>query len=168
MVASLTRKKRQEWPAFDGFTYRKIAFNNYTGQLEWTSVRESYNRREYNYQTRKYKEIPATHKKLTVKWDYTTVDRSPIKKLISKLLPSSKADPPMLYDFLHYKSDYIVSEQNDIKRILGLTPQNPEPLVANTINECLVHPEFYQEGEKKMVTAVRSASCMKYGRRRAI
>jgi Family of unknown function (DUF6493) len=154
MVAALTRKKRQEWPEFENFSYRKIAFNNYTGQLKWTSVRESYNRREYDYQTRKYKEIPSTQKKLTLKSDYTTADGSLIKKFFSKLRPAAKADPPMLYDFLHYTSDYIVSEQNDIKRILGLSPQNPEPILAETINECLTHPEFYQEGDKKMVTAV--------------
>ena len=154
MVASLTRKQRKEWPEFDGFSYRKTPFSSYTGQLNWKSEIESYNRLEYDYTTRKNKEIPSTRKSLLVKRDYVAVDDSPIKKFFSKLRPAAKDDPPMLYEFLHYKSSYLFAEHNDIKRILGLTPRNPEPIIADTINECLSYPEFWEEVRKKMVTAV--------------
>jgi hypothetical protein len=49
---------------------------------------------------------------------------------------------------------YLSSEANDIRRILALIPNNPEPILADTINKCLGAPEFSEEGDRKMVIAV--------------
>jgi len=154
MVASLTRKQKKEWPAFDSFSYRKVPFSRYTGQLQWRSIAESYVHKEFDYTTRKYKEIASTRKLLIVEREYAASDGPFIKKLFSKWLPTSKEDPPMLYDFLNYRLKYIVAEHNDIRRVMGLTPHNPEPILADTITKCLKFPEFWEEGDKKMVKAV--------------
>ena len=154
MVASLTRKHKKEWSAFDGFSYRKMPFSHYAGQDKWQLEIESFQGVEYDYAVGKNKEVISTRKSLTVKQEFAAAGDSPIKKLFSKWRPAAKDDPAMLYEFLHYRASYLLIEHNDIKRILGLTPQNPEPILAETINECLRHSEFWEAGDKKMVTAV--------------
>jgi len=60
----------------------------------------------------------------------------------------------MLYESLNFRTQYLSVEYNDIKRILSLIPNNPDPILADIINKCLKHSEFWEEGDKKMVIAV--------------
>lgn len=154
MVASLTKKEKKSWPAFESFSYSKSPLNNYTGQMRWQSTMETYMSNRYDYQSRKNVKEPAYRKVLSVHREYDQTQKNALKKVFSMLLPGAKDDPPMLYEFLNYRLQYLSIEYNDIRRILLMTPNNPEPIVADTLNQCLKNSEFFGEGDKKMVTAV--------------
>ena len=154
MVASLTKKEKKAWPEFESFSYYKRSLKNYTGQLHWESIVESYTSSRYDYELKKRVEELATRKILSVHSDDTKSEKSGLKKVFSMLLSETKDDPPMLYEFLHFNQGYLMMEHNDAKRTLSLIPNNPEPILADTINKYLQYPEFWEEGNKKMVIAV--------------
>ncbi len=153
MVASLTKKDKQPWTAFEGFDHHKQTFNNYTGELVWQTVLVAYTLDRWDPKTNKRVDVSAFNKVLSVERAYDGSVESGFKKLFS-FLRSAPKDNPMLYKFLHYRSDYPQWEHNDIKRILSLIPNNPEPLLADTINRCLRYSDFFQESDKKMAIAV--------------
>lgn len=86
---------------------------------------------------------------------------SGLKNFFSKLTGGSKvetAEPtPLLYDYLRIPGRWLLTEDRDIRRILLLTPNNPEPLLALTIDKCLSDPAFYGETAKRFVTNVLQA-----------
>jgi len=122
--------------------------------LYWESIIENYTSTRYDYPSRKDIDVPASRKILSIHRNDTQPEKISLKKFFAKLLPAAKDDPPMLYEFLKYTSKYLSSEHNDIRRILSLIPNNPEPILADTLNKCLKYPEFFEEGDKKMVIAV--------------
>lgn len=154
MVASLTKKEKKAWAEFDAFSYNKKPLKSYTGQLPWQAIEELNTSNRYDYELRKYVQTPITRKALTVQKGNIESEKSGLKKILFKLLPVEKNDPPMLYESLSYRLPYLSVEHNDIKRILSLTPNNPDPVLADIITKCLKYPEFWEEADKKMIIAV--------------
>ena len=154
MVASLTRENKAEWPDFESFSYNKTPLSNYTGAIKWESRVHSYMQKQYDYALKKNIEVPQTTKRLILTRDTFTPENSLVEKFFSKFLPAAKDDPPMLYEFLRFRPKYSWVEHNDVKRIMALTPHNPAPILAETIETSMKHAEFYEAGNRKLVTAV--------------
>lgn len=147
MVASLSKKDKKIYSAFEAFSYYKKSFKNYTGQLKWESVNEEYTYNRYDYQSRKEVPVKDRRKILRVFKDYAERKESAIKK----------DDPPMVSDYLTFKTQYLSVEQNDIKRIMLLVPNNLEPVLPDIINQCMQYPTFSEETSKKTVIAALQA-----------
>src|SRR6185312_11372821 len=72
--------------------------------------------------------------------------------LLSKLIPFQKAQNHLLYEFLDIKKNYYsLSLHTDIKRLLFLIPNNPEPILGHIIRKALDHSKFWEENDKKLV-----------------
>ncbi len=154
MVASLTRKQKKQWLEFESFSYYRKAINNYTGELKWNSVIENYKFNKYDFETKKYIDVPSTRKTAAVFRDSGTNEKKGLKKIFTNLLSNNKLDPQMLYEFMDFNLKYWSIEHNDIKRILSLVPNNPESVLAAVFNNSLQHPEFWEETSKRTVIAV--------------
>src|SRR5262249_49880686 len=93
-------------------------------------------------------------KALVVAREYARLEGSIVGKLFSRLMPGKKDDPPMLYEFLHYRTRYNETLYNDIKRILSLGPHNPEPVGADTITHSLKLMGTEGEFDRRLIVAV--------------
>lgn len=154
LVASLSKKEKKIYPAFEKFHYSKTQFEHYTGQFLWESVDEEYTYNRYDYQLQK--EIPVKNRRKTIRINFNNhvpKENKSISKLLSKLIPQTRNDQPLLYDFLKIKTSYFERQDNDIRRILLLTPNNPEVFLSQIVHRCLNDPTFSGESDKRMVIA---------------
>ena len=154
VVAALTKKNKCEATVFDALSYRKNSLRNYTGQLTWKSAYETQMENQYDHQAGKSVQVPVTRNRFSVIREYDKAGQPLLKRLVSSLMAGKKAEPPMLYESLEFRLNYISSQGNDIQRILSLIPHNPEPLLADTINCCLHHSKFWEEGQRKLAIGV--------------
>jgi hypothetical protein len=76
-----------------------------------------------------------------------------LKSLLSRWLDKPGEKVPMLYDFLRFSTNYLTAEHMDIRRVLSLTPNQPEVVLIDIINHCLKVSKFAMEGERRMATA---------------
>jgi len=153
MAASLSKKEKKVYPQFENFSYYKKPFNNYTAQLRWDTVDEEYTYERYDYNAKKNVELKDRRKLLRVFKEQGEKKQSGIRKLFSGLMTAPKDDPTLLYDLLLIKVRYFSSEHNDIKRIILMTPNNPEPILTDIIMCCLDAPIFVGESDKKLMIA---------------
>src|SRR5262249_47443365 len=56
-----------------------------------------------------------------------------------------------VYDCFTIKGHSILTEHNDIGRILYLIPNNPEPVLAQVISKALKYNTFWESGDQKIV-----------------
>ena len=80
--------------------------------------------------------------------------QKPFARLV-KLFAKKKA-PPILYGRFHFKHLQF-GEHNDIRRLLQLTPYNPEPLLAAVMSQCLKDSNFWEEADRKITVATIQA-----------
>ncbi len=151
MVASLCRKEKKKYPAFKSFPFYKKSFENYTGQHKWESVDEEYTFSSYDFRAKK--EVPVTkrHKILRVFKGNSGKKESESKKKFPTLSPSGKDAHAFLYDYLTIETQFLEHEHNDIKRLMLLAPNNPEPMLADIANQSLNYPAFFSESDKRLV-----------------
>lgn len=154
MVASLTRADRKQWDALADLSYYEKPFNNYTGRLKWASTMETYTLDWDDWKIGKKRGQQHTRKALIVEREYPKPEGSIVGKLFSRLRPGKKDDPPMLYDFLRFRTEFGDSLSNDTRRILSLVPHNPEPVVAETIIHCLKRMGTEYENDRRTIVAV--------------
>lgn len=154
MCCSLALKeKKTYYPAFQDFTYYRKSFEFYTGQHPWQSFEEEYDLPQYDYQLRKSVTRKEKRKILKITVNTTIAKESAgLKKFFGSILKKSIEDQAIIYDDLVIKAHWL-SITNDFKRILLLTPNNPEPFLAMVVSRGLQHPTFYTEEDKRAVIA---------------
>jgi len=156
MSASLARREKKTYQQFEKFSYTRKPFENYTGQFQWESVDEEFITQRYDYNKRKNIEVKDRRKILRLHISKSTRKESGgLQKFFTKFFSPAKEkeDEPLLYDYMNIKATYLYTEHNDVKRILLLAPNNPEPFLAQVLNRCLQYPVFWTEGDKRMVVA---------------
>lgn len=153
MCCSLALKEKKNYTAFEQFAYYKKPFECYTGQYSWQSLDEEYDQQSYDYQLKKNVYKKARRKILRLNIDKTSSKQSEgLKKFFGSILKKSKEDQAIIYDDFVIKAQWL-SIPYDIKRLLLLTPNNPEPFLAEIVNRCLKYPVFFGEDDKRMVIA---------------
>ncbi|OQP62636.1 hypothetical protein A3860_26865 [Niastella vici] len=147
MIASLTKKQKRTYKAFGSFPWYKQPFSYYSGQHQWESVSEAFEEKDLD------------RKKMEVR----TVTRYRTSMRVIEHPNTIKADnasltnqPLIIGDYLRFKK-YVSISHNDFHRILLLTPNNPDPLLADTLNTCLTWPQFWEEEDRKGATAAVQA-----------
>ncbi|HSZ26467.1 MAG TPA: DUF6493 family protein, partial [Cytophagaceae bacterium] len=152
MTASLTKFPKIEYKAFEGFSCNKMRFNYFSGQFPWKTFVENYTYDHYDYAKKQNIKVQDTRGILKIEFGDKYKKAEGLKGMLSKILPTSKGEEKLIYDYMYIKSTYIVAEHNDIQRLMFLIPNNPEILLAQIIHRSLDHPKFWEEGHKKLVT----------------
>jgi hypothetical protein len=140
LCAALTRPDKRIYPEWiKGPEHqRPILVRPYLGSYAWETVVQDATYKKYDYDLKKEVEIEHQNKELRVKL-YTSekVDRSSM--------------PALFYD--HFRIRKYFNEHNDLRRIMFLSPHNPEPMLAQIIHHCLPYADFYEADDRKIVTA---------------
>jgi hypothetical protein len=155
MAASLARTPKKTYNEFANFSYYKLPFSLYTGQITWRSVDEEYTNKRYDYKLREY--VPVTDRRKIIHFDSPVAkkdDTSFVKKIFSKFTAKPKEDAALIYDFLNIKAQFFSVEHNDIKRVLLMIPNNPEAFLPHIARRCLQYPSLLGETDKKIIIAV--------------
>lgn len=156
--AALSKTPKQLHPTILASSNSQLPLQYLTGQFEWQALLETYTYKKYDYATQQELQQQDTRKVLRVHFEQikTKEQESSLKGKLRKLLPLQKRSSPLLYEFLALKVNHLDAEHNDIQRLLMLTPNNPEPLLAQVIGHCLTYPSFWSEADRKMVIAAIS------------
>lgn len=130
IAASMSLPERKSYKAFEKLSFYKLPFEFYTGQHQWECV-------------------DGDEKKLRVL--YPEVINEKLKnsggEVMSKLFSES------LYNFFSILLFNFSIQHTDIRRVMLLAPNNPEPLLAELLRTCLANPQFPWEKQKKAVIA---------------
>lgn len=149
LVAGVTKSSPDidaEWLSFSSLS---DAYLN--GEFRWDSLVEDYVWQQYDYKLSKNVDVPAKRKIIRVNFGDKQKKTSAFKTVLSKILPNQKETNPSIYDYTELKFEYISAEHNDIKRLLYLTPRQPDILIAHIINKGLRYIDFSSENDKKLI-----------------
>jgi len=122
-------------------------------QSTWSVAKESFTYNTYSSVHGKMVEQTAHNIVLRAVRQEVTPNDTGKKGFLSRWLDRPAEKEPMLYDFLRFSAEYVAAESMDIRRILSLTPNHPEPILIDVINHCLKESKFLEEPDRKMATA---------------
>ncbi|MEO3406920.1 DUF6493 family protein [Mucilaginibacter sp. CAU 1740] len=129
--------------------------------FSWSSYVEHYEQKNYNYQKKEYEMEPATRNAVIVSINKT--DTSPIASGIKSLwnkLTGNKTSTEYeegYFDFIELKYKYISAEQNDIKRLMYLSPNWPEHWLVYISKEAFRYFDLTGENDKRLVISALEA-----------
>lgn len=149
LVAGVSRSPlhiNDEWISFSGLSAPYL-----NGEFEWNSVVEDYVWQQYDYKLSKNVDVPAKRKIIKIDFGDKQKKTSAFKTVLSKLLPNQKDTELSIYDYTELKFEYISAEHNDIRRLLYLTPKQPDIMIANIISKGLRYIDFSSENDKKLI-----------------
>jgi hypothetical protein len=154
MCSSLALANKQAYPALSSLPYYKYPFSVFTGRFQWESLQEEFKNHRYDYAKQKNIEYTDSRKLLKMHIEKRTQKAATgFSKFVSTVFGQNKQPvetEPLLFDFFKIKSQWL-SIENDIQRILYLIPNNTEPFLAELINQCLSHPTFWSETDKRII-----------------
>lgn len=154
-VAALVKNPIAIDPAFKQI-YQRIAPDQLTGQCTWKTIVEEYTYDQYKWENGKYKTIKVPDTRKVLRLSIKNKEEGGIKKLFTKFFTKKKEAEPLFHEWLTIRSKYVSAEANDIQRLLYLTPNNPEPLLAQVTRKCL-ESSTLSESHKKMVNVTLQA-----------
>jgi hypothetical protein len=157
MTAALTKSPQKEYEEFNHFSYKKIARSFLSGQHPWKTYVEAYTYDRYDYANRKTVAVHDTRKILQIDSKITGKTQIGLNAIF-KIFTSKSEDEKLMYEYLKIKDHYLSIEHNDIKRLLLLTPHNPEPILAQIANRCLKYPSFGEAGDTKLL--INTLACL--------
>jgi hypothetical protein len=150
IIAALTKSTKIVFEEFDRDTYQKLSRNHLTGQFPWKTHVEAYTYDWYDYSKRTTVKVQNTRKTLQLDVDHKSGITTLLHSIVQFIYPR-KGNEGLLYDYLAIKDKYFSVGQHDIRRLLLLTPHNPEPILAQITHTCLKY--LTEEGHKKMLAA---------------
>jgi hypothetical protein len=164
-MTALSKSPRTEYSQLQHFGYVRN-LPRYTGQNPWKAELEDYIYDQPYWEGSKYwtEKKTAQHKKLTIDFSAPAAHtpEGGIKKWFKGIFsaPANEEARPannLLYDWLRMKAPYISVEDCDVQRLIFLTPNNPEPLLAYITSRCFAFSSFLSEAEKRMVNETLKA-----------
>jgi len=119
----------------------KIAPAYFTGQHKWMVFWEERRLEEWNYKIQKleFTGEPFIHRELQVKF----------KKGLN-----IKHHPDFLYQYFPGNDEAFRPNVNDVQRLLGLLPNNPDPLIILLLADNLKYPTFWEAVARKRVQEI--------------
>ncbi|WP_454802058.1 DUF6493 family protein [Mucilaginibacter phyllosphaerae] len=149
LVAGVTKSSPNidaEWLSFSSLPDTYL-----NGEFRWDSLVEDYVWQQYDYKLSKNVDVPAKRKIIKIDFGDKQKKTSTFKTVLNKILSNQKEPEPSIYDYTELKFEYISAEHNDIKRLLYLTPRQPDILIAHIINKGLRYIDFSSENDKKLI-----------------
>lgn len=168
MAAALSKGPQTIYPQLEAFSYGSKPRVVYTGQYPWQTIEGTYTYDKYDWVAGKYGTTKATAQRKVIVLDLSaqsatsnTAKESGFKKFFARLAGGVKepAPPPepLLYDYMRIRERWLSNEDKDIRRIYLLAPNHPEPVMALTLQKCLLDPAFFSETHKRFVVGVLQA-----------
>ena len=134
-------------------------FINYlTGQFEWESLAQGGIVDRYNFAKQRFDKVKSNDKTLTIQFAAEKPKTFGLKSLFSNFKVGSNAWTSTIYDLLKFKRQpFGMGEGNDMARILYLTPNNPEPMLAQVISKALTYNRFHEANDQRIVASTIEA-----------
>ena len=131
------------------FFFPKEIQSTYLGEFQYAFSNEMRTYKQYNPTTKKYEKETHQHKQLTVRTDKGILPKiwDGIKNLFKSTILRENF---FLRSYLQVDNVWDTN-QNDLIRFISLSPNNPTPVAAYIIKNCLKYPEFWEETSKKTV-----------------
>ncbi|SHH96998.1 hypothetical protein SAMN04488109_6337 [Chryseolinea serpens] len=161
MAASVSKVNKDFAGVLRDFFVITLPKNCFIGQFPWQSFTEAHTVKTYDYRTSKFVTRIEQRKALRIdvdrKKDETRMNT--LKGFFSKLLgrSASKDESATLYQFMTITKSNLLSEFDDIARLLYLIPNNPEPLLAEVISVAMAYPNYAETAHQRMVVAALEA-----------
>lgn len=141
VVASVTKFPKVQYEALKMLASYKENFHYLNGQFQWKTYKKQYTYERYNYQTKKEEITEDSQKVIEITFD----ERISPQEFQANSNPQEK----LIYDYMKIKSRFI--HHNDIQRLILLTPNNPEPLLAQVVDKCFKYSTFSEEDTRRCV-----------------
>ena len=127
--------KKHQLPAL------KITSAYFTGQHDWMVFWEERRLEEWNYKTQKleFTGAPFIHRELQVKF----------KKGLN-----IKHHPDFLYQYFPGNDEAFRPNINDVQQLLGMLPNNPDPIIILLLADNLKYPSFWEAIARKRVVEI--------------
>lgn len=163
IAAALAKPGKKMPPILIKGDYHQQLIDRYQGNYKWETLEQEVTFKRYDWQKKKNVETTSIARKLKIDLHATAVmekkDEGFLQKTIGKLFSTAKGKvqsmswPKTFYDNLRIKGYYDFNENNNLRRVMLLSPHNPEPLLAQVIYHCLGEADFVAAEDKKTVTA---------------
>lgn len=151
ITASLVKSPRSIDPAIVPFLSNRSTVN-LTASYNWKVYEKECFHQVYNYQSKKY--ISEKYFRKTLEIDIVrekTVEKTGLKKLISKLFSSNQILELDIHDTISFRPEDVSAEQNDAVRLFSLMPNFPDLLCAQIIELALTTNGDSSEASKRLV-----------------
>jgi len=140
MQAGITKAPTTVFEAFAEFSYSRLPVVLLNGQVPWKAhVRPYQAYGAFNMEKKDYDRY----------WSEETVMEVTFPEEAGLLL--LKGNAPLLQEYLNGVGKYMFAPLPDIKRLLLLTPNHPDVLLARVMNTCLLYSAYYEVPETNMV-----------------
>jgi hypothetical protein len=161
MTAALVKDPNTVYPELSALNYSAKPRALLTGQYTWQSVQEDFEYQTHDWKNNKFVPVMATRKREVIKLDLPKKQEEKQESGLSKFLSIFKGAKetanvelsPLLPEYMKLERPYLNREDQDMQRLFGLMPSNPEPLMAAMLNCCLKEDPIEGESHKRAVIA---------------
>jgi hypothetical protein len=138
LTAVIIKNAHQEYEGLSLLPDFKIPIHYLDGQHDWMVFWEKRRLLEYNYKSQKveYTGKPFHHAEIQIKFQ--------------KGLKIGD-NPHFIYQYIPGNEKEFRPNINDVHRLLGLMPNNPEPMLALLLSDNLNFPDYIEEDSRKRV-----------------
>jgi hypothetical protein len=161
MTAALVKDPYTVYPELSSLAYSSRPRDVLTGQYAWQSLQEDYEHATHEWKNNKFVTVMVWRKHEVIRLDLTKKQEEKQESGLSKFLSIFKggkeskdvALSPLLPEYMKIEQSYLSKEDQDMQRLFGLMPSNPEPLMAAILNSCLKEDPLSGETSKRAVIA---------------
>lgn len=166
MMAALAKAPGVVYPQFGAFSYSRQPRARYTGQHPWKVFVEEYAYDKHSWENNTIHTRKEWARRKILQLDLSALTagdkkENGFKKFWNKITGTAKEEPAgpptLLYEHLRLKNRWLSEEHKDIRRLVMLTPNNPEPAMALALHQCLGDPSFTGEADKRFTIEVLQA-----------
>ncbi|MCU0385010.1 MAG: DUF6493 family protein [Flavihumibacter sp.] len=152
------------YPELLNLPYFEKTLEFFTGQYAWQTVKEDYEYEDSDWSSGKRVKVivKATRKQIRLDFPKRAApkEESNFKKILS-LFKGGKEKPdglpPLLVEYMKIGQTFLSREDYDMRRMHGLIPAYPEPLMSVILHQCLKENQFTSETDKRAVIALLQA-----------
>lgn len=164
MTAALLKRPSVMYPELSNLPYFEKPLEFFTGQYTWQTVKEDYEYEDSDWSSGKRMKVmvKATRKQIRLDFPKRSApkDESRFKKILSLFKGGKERPdglPPLLVEYMKIGQTFLSREDFDMRRMHGLVPGYPEPLMSAILHQCLIENQFTGETDKRAVIALLQA-----------
>ena len=164
MTAALLKRPQIMYHELAGLPYMEKPLVVFTGQYPWETKEEEYEFEKLEWVDGKFGTgmVKATRKVIRLDFPEKNEpkEETGIKKIFSLFKRAQERPdslPPLLVEYMKIDQTFLSREDFDMRRLHGLAPGYPEPLMAAILHQCLKENQFTGETDKRAVIALLQA-----------
>lgn len=164
MAAALLKRPDLLYPELSALPYLDKPLVVFTGQYNWQTKEEEYEYVNYEWTDGKMKAVKAKAIRKVIRLDFPEKNHpkedTGLKKIVALFKRAKlRADdlPPLLVEYMKIDQTFLSREDFDMRRLHGLAPGYPEPLMSAILHQSLKENQFTSETDKRAVIALLQA-----------